>query len=455
MNKLAKAILFAAILLLAPGFCLALDHVVISEVLYDPINTETGGEAVQIYNPTDNAINISGYLIATESSTKDATIPNNTILQTHSTYIIADAGWATSKDNVSWPLADHEEAITMSNTDSGVAITYPNGTIIDAVGWGNATGINIGLFEGTPAAIASEGKSLRRISLATDTNNNMADFISTNPVLQNTAPTENTSLVGESLTIKVDVQNNAPTINSISIGQDEDNATAGIQISPVPEGTKSAIITAQVSDTDGTDGITSVTAIVNGPDSQKTAVLIKISTVNSTTAMFNGTLEMEFYDTAGKYNITVIATDSGANATMESAFDYLSMTAITIDAGSLQFSGAKIGTASSINGDFALSTLNAPTIKNAGNTVIDIGIYGTDLTDGTKNIPASNIKYSFDNDFASDLSGTLGKTLQVKNLGLENSEDSVIGLGFQLFIPQTTQNGNYTGQVTVVAMSQV
>jgi hypothetical protein len=311
------------------------------------------------------------------------------------------------------------------------------------------------LYEGTPAAIVSEGKSLRRMSLTTDTNNNIADFVSTDPVLQNTIAPDNTTATGESLTIKVDVQNNAPTINTLTISHDEDNATTGTQISPVPEGTKQVTITAQVSDPDGTDGITSVIALVKGLDSQKTAVLTKTSTINSTTATYNGTLQMQFYETAGKYNLTLTASDSGTNATMESAFDYLSMTAISIDAGSLQFSGARIGAASSINGDFALSTANAPTIRNTGNTIIDIGIYGTDLTDGTKNIPASNIKYSFDNDFGSDLSGTLGNTLQVKNLGLENSEDSVIGLGFQLFIPQTTQNGNYTGQVTVVATSQV
>jgi hypothetical protein len=460
MKNIAKAIkkiLYLLIIMTTPGFCLALDHIVISEVLYDPVGTETGGEAVEIYNPTEYAIDISGYLLKTESSAADATIPSGTMLSANSFYLIADAGWSTLRDNTSWPTADHEEAITMSNTDSGAGITHPNGTIIDAVGWGNAAGINAGLYEATPSVQVIEGKSLRRQNINADTDNNNADFLSSEPDLQNSTtalPAQNTS-GGQSLTLNVDVQNNAPTINAIILSHDDDNATMGTRVSPVPEGIKSVIISTQVTDPDGNDGITSVIAFIKGPDSQKTVVLTKISTINSTTSAYNGTLQMQFYETSGKYNITVTASDSGTNATMESSFDYLSMTAISIDAGSLQFSGAKIGATNSINGDFALSTANAPTIRNTGNTVIDIGIYGTDLADGTKNIPVNNIKYSFDNDFGSDLSGILSKTLQIANLGLENSEDSVVGLGFQLFIPQTTQNGNYTGQVTIVATSEV
>jgi len=162
---------------------------------------------------------------------------------------------------------------------------------------------------------------------------------------------------------------------------------------------------------------------------------------------------MQFYDRPGAYNMTIIADDGSTNATRSIEFEYLGMTAISIDTSSLYFTGARVGATTEITGDYALSTADKPTIRNIGNTQIDLGIYGTDLIDGVKNIGISNMKYSFDNDFTSDLAGTLSKTLQTKSIGLENSEDSIVTLGFQLFIPPATQNGNYTGNITIVAVS--
>jgi len=457
MNKLALAMCIM-VTIFSPSFCAALDHVVISEVLYDPAGTETGGEAVEIYNPTGQQVDISGYLLKTESSAADATIPAGTILKANSFYLIADAGWSTLKDNTSWPNADHEEAITMSNTDSGVAITYPNGTIIDAVGWGSAAGIGAGLYEGNPAAQVVAGKSLMRTDLNSDTDDNSANLAESVPELKNSSETGqqqelNSSGEGDSIAVSVSVTNNAPDVSSAAIENDEDNTTAGIQVTPIPEGTKNMAITTNISDTDGINSIVQVIAIINGPDSDRTVTLTKTEDISNTTARYDGTIEMQFYDRPGAYNMTIIADDGSTNATRSIEFEYLGMTAISIDTSSLYFTGARVGATTEITGDYALSTADKPTIRNIGNTQIDLGIYGTDLIDGVKNIGISNMKYSFDNDFTSDLAGTLSKTLQTKSIGLENSEDSIVTLGFQLFIPPATQNGNYTGNITIVAVS--
>lgn len=456
LPKIPKAaLLYLLMMILSPGLCLALDHVVISEVLYDPIATETGGEAIEIYNPTASAIDISGYLIKTESSPSDATIPAGTSLAAHTFYLITDAGWTTLKDNASWANADHEEAVTLANADAGVAILKPNGTVVDAVGWGNPSGIGAGLSEGTPAAHVTPGKSLRRADLAADTDNNVADFIESAPELQNSSTTtggEEETGTGQSITVSVSVENNAPTVNSITIQGDEDNTTAGVQIIPVPDGTKTVTIVAEAEDSDGTEDIQQVIATVRGPGGERNVTMAMTEELSSTTARYEGEIAMQFYETAGMYNITVTARDNSAENTATAQFDYLRMLAISIDASALQFTGARIGGTAEINGDYALSTTDSPTIKNTGNAAIDIGLYGTDLTDSGKNISITNVKYSFDDDFAGALAGTLAKTLQTKEIGLENSEDSVISLGFQLFIPPTTQNGNYTGSVTIVAM---
>ena len=133
-------------MLMMVGFvCAAPNHVLISRVLYDPVGTETGGEAVEIYNPTSQSIDISECIIKTKSSAVDATIPANTSLAPESFYLIADAGWSVGKDNSSWSDADHEEALTLTNTNGGVAVVK-NGTIIDSIGWGDASLIGQDLF---------------------------------------------------------------------------------------------------------------------------------------------------------------------------------------------------------------------------------------------------------------------------------------------------------------------
>jgi hypothetical protein len=457
-NELARAIKKVAILILAlivPANCLAAEKILISEVLYDPLSTDTGGEAVELYNPTDTAIDISGYTLKTEASASDATIPANTVLGAGRYYLIADTGWKTLKDNASYPDADHEEAITMANTDSGVAIAMPNGTTVDSVGWGNAAGINAGLYEGMPAVQAAAGKSLKRNTAATDTDENSADFSEAEPELTNsTQPTEGGetgNATGEEIELAISVTNNAPQVGSVDIGEDEDDA-AGVQVMPVPEGGKNVTITAEISDADGAGNL-NVTAKINGAGLEKEVIINLVSTDGNTSSTYAGYAIMEFYDSPGEYNATVTADDGAISANGSATFEYLPMTAISIDTTALQFPEAIIGAITGIDGDYALSTSDAPTIRNSGNTPLDIGVYGTDLTDGQKSIDAGNIKYGFENDFAGELSGTVGGSMQVTALGLLNGADSVVSLGFRLNIPPTTQNGNYTGRVTVVAIT--
>lgn len=147
--------------------------VVINQVLYDPVGTESGGEAVELKNTGSSAFDISGWVLATESSDTDATLPDNTILPAGAVYLIADENWNSSKDDESWRSADHEERITLGNSDSGVAL-ISNGSIVDAVGWGDAEGIEDNLYEGSPAALVSTGKVLLRTQ---DTNDNSEDFV--------------------------------------------------------------------------------------------------------------------------------------------------------------------------------------------------------------------------------------------------------------------------------------
>ncbi|MEK6854275.1 MAG: lamin tail domain-containing protein, partial [Nanoarchaeota archaeon] len=167
-------------------------NVIISQVLYDPLGSESGGEAVELYNPTASSVNISGWVLATETSQTDAVIPNGAVICSSCYYLIADSNWSNAKDNSSWPNADLEEAITLANTDAGVALKDSSGVIVDAVGWGNSAGIAAGLFEGVPHSGSISGNSLVRRTVNSsyiDTNNNSDDFAATTPDFHNSSST--------------------------------------------------------------------------------------------------------------------------------------------------------------------------------------------------------------------------------------------------------------------------
>ncbi len=150
----------------------------IHQVYYDPVSTESGGEAIELYNPDPYDIDIGGWVIATESSERDAVLPANSSIPAKGFFLIADDGWDEKKDNPSWRSADFTTPITMNNDDSGIALRNSSGALLDALGWGSASGINDGLFSNSPANDVQQGKALLRVD-STDDNSN--DFVEADP----------------------------------------------------------------------------------------------------------------------------------------------------------------------------------------------------------------------------------------------------------------------------------
>ncbi len=206
------------ILLLMLVFILPAKAVWINQVYYDPIGSETYGEALELYNPTNTSIDISNWIIATTSSETDVKIPENTFIESYGYFLIADEGWNESKDNETWKNAELEEKMTLKNTNGAVAIKDNEGNIIDAVGWGDEEEIPTELFEGTPATKVKAGESLLRIE---DTNDNSKDFVATKPYFFTT---------GE-LIINADIGGFSENSN-IEVLADDDSNAEGIQIFP-------------------------------------------------------------------------------------------------------------------------------------------------------------------------------------------------------------------------------
>lgn len=387
MKKTLLTILFMIIIL--PNFVSA---VCINQVLYDPEGSESTSEAIELHNPSPTDVDISGWIIATETSLQDAVIPANSIIKAKGYYLVADTGWNSSK-NSAWRSADHEETITMNNDDSGIALKDSNGTVIDAVGWGNPINIKYSfLYEGTPAMDVKEGKVLLRKQ---DTNNNSADFIESVPDFSDP----------NAIKIVVNVTNVTGNVSSVSIMEDDDGKE-GIQIKPVSGGKRKVRIVAVAS-----GGV--IATFLNQT--------IEMNDTGNDT--YEGFLELDHTLSPGNYSVNV----NGNNI----FFEYLELMDFSVGSNRISFV--------SFPGKDSVAETNA-VIKNTGNVDINLYFEASNLVNGDESIDADNLKISSDNDDFGDLDEVFL---------LEPGEE--LSIYFSLFIPTATKLGSYFSSVNLRA----
>ncbi|MGB3458137.1 MAG: NosD domain-containing protein [Halobacteriota archaeon] len=174
--KIKIALGLIAIMILAAPVTIAQEvppHVVISAV-YPNVNN-AHSEWIELYNPTAENVNIEGWTIDTSKDLADATLPKVTI-PAHGFYLIADKGFSTEKDDPSWPDADLEEPITLTDPPGWCRLNN-SGSSVDTVGWETAT-----TNETQNADKPAKGESIERKTLkdgyapCQETDDNSVDF---------------------------------------------------------------------------------------------------------------------------------------------------------------------------------------------------------------------------------------------------------------------------------------
>ena len=425
MKKIFIASL-AVVLLLPMVFA----QVKISEVYYDPIGTESGGEFVELMNTGSAEVDISGWVLSTPTSAADATIPADTILSPNSYYLIADAGFMTLKDDPAWPDADYEEAITLKNTDGGLALKDSLGITIDAVGWGDPTAIGAGFYEGTPSSLANAGESLQR---SQDTNNNVQDFFSSTPNLQSSNGQAHSAANASNsfLAFTVIVNVSLPEIQNITI-LDEDNLTSGFQVFPRPSKNK----------------IIPISVLLSGPADTVKAVLDDFEfNLSGSGSLYSGALNLSFFESPGIKNIEIIASKSGQEVSKSASFDYESLNAFEIDVAALSCTLSP-GKTCDIAGDLDMSSSDKVTLRNIGNTPIDMSVSGSDFKSKVSSFDIGSVKYSF-----GDSPMKLLTTNPVLNvLDLEPSDSSLMGVSFFVELPQSVKAGTYVSDIIMASI---
>jgi hypothetical protein len=133
-------------------------------------------EFVELVNAGSAAVDISGFRFAYRSAagTSDvtlATAPDGTTIPAGGFYLLAGSGYLGSH------TPDQTFSASIAATGGGLAVRDASGTILDSVGYGEATNAFVeGHPTTAPPATAAPGSSSNRIPDGHDTNDNAADL---------------------------------------------------------------------------------------------------------------------------------------------------------------------------------------------------------------------------------------------------------------------------------------
>lgn len=405
------------------------EHIVINEVFYNPVGTDTGKEFVELYNPTEEIISLKDYVLESGNGAN----PNDWTVEwtgSNSDSISPKGYFLVGEVNVS-PSPNIVTDLDLQNSPDGVRIRR-NQTIVDTVGYGSLQFPEY--FESAPATNVPEGSSLSRTS-GIDTDNNSADFKQAEPTPQLTQQ--------NSLAIQINVVEPALEISSVQLS-DEDPAAPGTQVIPVAGGSKRVNLTATIYDSQGFGNSTSVTATV----ANRQYSLSRVAS-NATSQKYSGFILLSVTDPAGNYTIELAASSGGKTGSRQLSFEYMPITAILVDTSLLNVT-AQPNTLIQVIGDLDMSTRQSSTVKNIGNVDIDVGVKGSALVSSKGTIAPENIELAFGSSFGLN-SVTLSTSLQILPLRLKS--DVPRELSYRIFVPQGTAPSAYKGFVLITARS--
>ncbi len=226
LSKTLSYFLFVLIISFGNVIFSQTNHLVISEILIDGVyesSASTNDEFVEIYNPTDNPVDVSNWTIDYRSATSTTftlkyTFPAGTLIQSHKYYLFGGGG-VSNRDNISESVV-----LGLGNTGGGAFLRNSTGTTIDLIGWGTAISSN---YEGSVATKPAQGISLERKANISSTSTSMGiggtdEFAgngydsdnNANDFVQRTTPQpQNSSSLAEPV---IDTGGNGTGISSIS-----------------------------------------------------------------------------------------------------------------------------------------------------------------------------------------------------------------------------------------------
>jgi hypothetical protein len=145
----------------------------ISEVFYDAVGADDGRVFVELYGPS--GLRLEGYLLEGVNGADGRVSPVvrlTGLIPESGFFVVADL--AGSETHV--PDADLWIDFDLQNGPDSLVLRGPDGSRIDAVGYGMFAASHSFAGEGNPAPDAPPGSSLARLFANLDTDDNWADF---------------------------------------------------------------------------------------------------------------------------------------------------------------------------------------------------------------------------------------------------------------------------------------
>lgn len=413
--------------------------VLISEVLYDPPGPDAGKEWVELYNPEAVDIILENYSIESGdgSNENDWTLEwtgkSSDMIKAYGFFLIGEKDVNGSDIIVNLDLQNGPDAVRLKHGDN----------ISDLLGWGNHTYEEY--FEAHPAADVS-GKSLERkpgsidryMGNYQDSNNNYNDFlVNDDPSPQNSlSPAENYNEDPESISLLVEVVSDVLNITSISV-TDENLHKEGIQVYPLAGRSKDVNISAVVECSHDIEA----KAVFFGEN-------ISLTRSGSERSVFTGRISINFSQNPGSADLTVYAKSSESEDKVNRSIpiEIMSLNAIDLDSEYLDFGKTDTSTVVEVFGDKDMLTKDKASIRNIGNTVLDVAVFSKGLFFGNISVPPENINYSFDM-FVQDSKSVSDD--EPYHIGIKPSE--TLPLSFRMWIPDIS-SGVYSGKAMIRAV---
>ena len=259
------------------------NHVVIGEVWGDGGfgSAAYKNSFIELYNPTDNNIDLSGDSIAylgannsgntgTPGATQQTNLTGN--IPAHGFYLVAGVSSNGGAAGVDLPAPDDNSTINWNFADGTLALvntqdpfTMPTGDltgaphVIDALGYGVSTSFTPFAYEGALSGfITGTNIAAERTPIGTDTNNNHTDFASIAPIAINSNGDTQPALTLAGVTDQTALINQATTVATLQ-------ATGGVgaitySITGAPAGISVDPATGVISGTPTASGVFTITA---------------------------------------------------------------------------------------------------------------------------------------------------------------------------------------------------
>jgi hypothetical protein len=320
----------------------------ISAILYDPDGPDGGKEWIEIYNPTENAINFYDYTFwSGDGSTED----DWTLEIYNRSHIIYSGEYMVIGESDVLPEPHIIKNLDLQNGPDSAKIMYGE-EVIDIVGWGEHTYSEYYLIE--PAEDVSSGSCLKRIN---NSGINYNDFIKGICVPHGKHSTH--------VPIIIEVLSSDLNILNITI-DDDDLIQEGFQIIPYDKREINLFVEFNYSGScnDITADITSTilfeSIAINKSELNDLCILKATGTANTILSAKNHTVEINLSDSKKKWSF-------------EEYIEVLDVIGFELDFSLINISLFE-GSIYTLKGDHDMNSPANPTIRNIGNIPINISL---------------------------------------------------------------------------------